>query len=278
VSPWLALLIYPFAPGIAARRLQGAWAGAVVPLVVTASAAVYLAEHGATTGDALAAAASLLRLLAGLSIGGACAAWIGARLAGREASARELAGPVLAAAGWAPCVFLAFLALAMAAGAGAATGVYAGIALLIWGVSAGIGIVAGEEECEPGRLLVASCLGLGGVLIGLWIALAAPPAPGVQAIRAPVPEAGIRAGDFLLVRAGNAPSDGALVLLRDPRSREAVLARRDRNGTLTPVGEIQVGPEKLQDWNIAGRVFFRFGTEGGGIVGPGEQSPKPSRD
>jgi len=261
----------------AARRLQRTWHGAVVPLLAVLSAGAFLLSRGAAFGDAAAGALALLRLLAGVAAGGLTASLVAARLVGREASWRDLAGPVAAAAGWAPGLFLLVLFLARVAGAGAASAVYAGVALLVWGVAAGFGIVAGDDEGEPGRLLVGSCLGIGGVLIGLWLALAAPPRPGVLLVRAPVAEPPIRAGDVLLVRRQDARGSGDLLLLRDPRSAEAVLARR-RNGTLTPVGRIQVDPEKLQDWNVAGRVFFRLGTGGAGTVGRGEQSVKPSQD
>ena len=120
-------------------------------------------------------------------------------------------------------------------------------------------------------------LGIGGVIIGLWCSYALPPQPWVFAIRQPVTAAPIQAGDFLLVRAGDT-DDFALVLLREPDSAEAVLVRRAGNGSLTPVGEIQMDPQMLQDWNMAGRVFFRFGELGGESVGPGEQRAKPSQD
>jgi hypothetical protein len=278
VPRWTALLLFPLIPTIAARRLQGAWHAAIVPVAVCAAVSGYLASHGVAGADALWSGASLLRVLLGMFVGGLVAAWIGARVVGRAASLRELAGPSLAAAGWAPCVFLLVVGIGHAASAGVAAGVYAGIALLIWGIAAGLGIIAGEEECEPGRLLVASCFGLGGVLIGLWVALAAPPAPWVQAVPAPVTEAPFTAGDLLLVRTEKSAESAGLFLLRKPDSREAVVVRRDGNGSLTPFGAIQVGSEMLQDWNNAGRVFFQYGTGGGETVDPGKQTPKPSQD
>jgi hypothetical protein len=278
VSRRLALILFPFVPTRAAERLAGSWLGAIVPALALLSVAVYLKAKGGGTGDVAAATVGLARVLGGVALGGLGASWIAARVAGREASMRALAGPVLAAAGWAPAVFVVFLLLMHAGGASSAAALFAGIALLIWGVAAGFGIVGGEEECEPGRLLVASCFGLGGVLIGLWVALAAPPAAPVQLVPSPVAREAIRPGDLLLVARSDADAEGDLVLLRDPGSHEAALAVRDRNGSLTPVGPIQVSREKLQDWNIAGHVFFRFGAGGGEIVVPAEQKPKRSRD
>jgi len=278
VSRPLALLLFPFVPTRAAQRLGGGVLGALAPLAVLAGVAVYLFAKGVAARDVLGAVLGLLRVLAGVSVGGLCAAWIGARVAAREASARELAGPVLAAAGWAPLVFVAFLLIGHAGGAGNAAALYAAIALLVWGVAAGFGILSGDADCEPGRLLVATCFGLGGVLIGLSAALAAPPAPPVQLVPSPVAEGTLRPGDLLLLGRAEPPAAGDLVLLRDPRSSEAVLASRESNGSLTPVGSIQVDRQKLQDWNIAGRVFFRFGAAGGASVGSAEQMPKPSQD
>ncbi|MHC4941081.1 MAG: hypothetical protein ACYTHK_19260 [Planctomycetota bacterium] len=275
---WSALLLFPFVPTIAARRLQASRIALLVPFVVCTAVALYLWASGVTLDDAWLSGASLFRVLAGLAIGGLAAAWVGARVTGRVATFGELAGPCCAAAGWAPCVFFCLVTIGNAAHAGAAAGVYAGIGLLIWGVAAGMGIVGGDTEPEPGRLLVASCFGLGGVLIGLWAALAAPPEPWVQAVRAPVTEAPIRAGDVLLVRTEKAGSSEGLFLLVREGTREAIIARRARNGSLTPLGEIQLGPEMLQDWNTAGRVFFQYGAEGGQSVADREQRPKTSPD
>ena len=277
MSRWLALLLFPVVPSIAARKLQGAWIAAVVPLVVAAAVAVYLVLHGAATSDSAWTGATLVRIFAGLAIGGAGASWIGARVVGRAASWTELAGPALAAAGWAPCVFIVFLGIGQMSGAGSAAGVYAGVGLLIWGIAAGFGIVGGEDDSEPGRLLVASCFGIGGAIIGLYVAYAVPPEPWAHAIRAPVSDAPIRAGSLLLVRTTQSAGP-AVILLRKPNSREAVLARRSANGSLTPLGEIQLEAETLQDWNNAGYVFFQFGATGGESVGTGEQIVKPSQD
>jgi hypothetical protein len=93
-----------------------------------------------------------------------------------------------------------------------------------------------------------------------------------------VTEAPFAAGDLLLVRTEKSAKSAGLFLLRKPDSREAVVVRRDGNGTLTPFGSIQVRPEMLQDWNNAGRVFFQYGTGGGETVDPGKQTPKPSQD
>jgi hypothetical protein len=65
-----------------------------------------------------------------------------------------------------------------------------------------------------------------------------------------------RAGGTLLVRRGEAPEPGALVVVRDPASSRLFLARRGASG-LVPEGDPPPGPPSR--WETLGRAFFFFG-------------------
>jgi hypothetical protein len=251
---------------------------AILPLLTTAGAWAYLRAGGASGVDATWAAATILRLFFGMIAGGAIASWIGARLIGRAALVSQVLGPAAVAAAWAPVVFLAFLWLGNAMDAAAASGLYAGIALLIWGIAAGFGIIGADEEPDPGRLLVASCLGFGGAILGAWAAHESPPGLWVRAVPAPVSEGGIEQGRFLLIRTNSAETGAAYLLLQDPDSREAVLVTRSAAGALTAVGEIRPDSRMFKKYNIAGRVFFQIGGPGSGSVALGEPTEKSSRN
>lgn len=261
---------------VAARKLQRRAVGLLVPVVSVALGAAYVARGGGDTDEIVATALSLGRLLGGLMLGGVAAAWVGARVVGRPATLRELIGPCAAAAGWAPFVYLAVLGIARLSGVGEPAPVYAAMALLLWGIAAGFGIVAGDHEVEPGRLLVASCFGLGGTILGIWAAHELPPALPVRAIRAPVEAPPVEVNRFVLVRSGD--EQGPLLVLTKPGTRVRALARRNADGDLEPVGETVETLDSLRSWDITGRVFFQVGGPAGGGVLPSEQSTKPSRN
>jgi hypothetical protein len=278
VSSLSAILLFPFVPSIAARSLQSARWVVLLPVLTTAAAWIYLLAGGASAADAGWAAATVLRLYAGLILGGVLASWIGARIVGRTARLSQLWGAASVAGAWAPLVFLAFLWFGNVVDAAAASALYAGIAVLIWGVAAGFGIISGDAEPEAGRLLVASCLGIGGSILGVWAAHEAPPRLWVRAVPAPVSEGPIEAGRFLLIRTNSAENNAAYLLLSDPASTEAVLVRRSPSGVTEPVGEIRPESRMIQKFDIAGRVFFQIGGSFAGSVSDSEQRDNSSRN
>lgn len=222
--------------------------------------------------DSTWAAATVLRVFLGMVFGGLLASWIGARLVGRAAQIRQLIAPVAVAAGWAPLIFLAFVWIGNVMEAGAASALYAGIALLIWGIAAGLGIIGGDDEPEPGRLLVASCLGFGGAILGAWTAHEMPPAPWVQAVPAPVSEGPFEQGRFLLIRAESVENRAAYLLMQDPDSSEAILVTRSATGELSAVGKIRPESAMFKKYDITGRVFFQIGNSDAGSVSLGGQT------
>jgi len=273
VPRWTALLFFLFAPTLAARWLASSRVACAFPLLVAACIALALLGAGVETGDALATSLTFLRYSYGLAVGGALLSVVGTRLIGRTASVWDVFGPASAAAGWLPFAFVGFLGLAHLAGAGATAGLFAGLLLLLWGTAAGIGIIGGDDGGEPGRMLVAICLGLSGCLIGFWGAHSAPPPASVMVLRAPFESGAIRPGSVLLVRSDPAPPASALVLLREAGTREAVFVQLRADGSRIPLGEVTLAPQMLQDWNIAGRVFLRLGGPGVWGVVRAEQTP-----
>jgi len=250
----------------------------VLPFLFAAVIALCLMVAGVHSGDAWVTAATFLRYVLGLAIGGTSLGMLSLRIVGRDATWKDLLGPSCAAAAWAPFVFVTFLGIAQLAGAGAASGLYAGLLVLLWGAAAGMGIVGGNDAVEPGRLLVATCLGLSGCLFGFWGSHQLSPEVSVTAVRAPFRTSDIRPGNVLLVRSDTTPVASSVVLLRETGTREAVFVTIDRNGYRTPLGKLSIERKMLQDWNIAGRVFFRFGSPGGWSVVGTEQTPQLSQD
>lgn len=275
---WTALLFFPFAPALAARWLQRSLVACTLPAVVGILIGTGFLVAGTSAGDAWATAGTYVRFTYAVAVGGTLCGLAALRLVGRDAGWKDLMGPGCAAAAWAPFAFVAFLVMAQALGAGAASGLYSGLLLLIWGAATGMAILSGEERSEPGRLLVGTCLALSGCLVGFWTAHRIPPPVPVQAVRSPFEADRIYPGQILLVRTGASVEGPALVLLRETGTNEAAFARLDRNGNRTLVGDISVTPKMLQDWNIAGRVFFRFGSPGAGSVVGTEQTPQVSQD
>ena len=249
-----------------------------MPLVPSVAAGLFLARQGCDAGDALWSALTVLRYLFAIAACGTLFSLVAVRIMDRAAGWKAMFGPACAAVAWAPFVFLLLLALYRATGAGAPAALYAGLTLLLWGVAAGTGIIGGEEGGEPGRLLVASCLGLSGCILGMFIAHRAPPPAPVLHERAPFTSDGIARGDFLLVRRGKNVPTGAIVLLRKRGSRQPLFARVAPDGKLALIGKVDARPNMLREWDIMGRVFFRLGSWHATDVVPSKQSPNVSQD
>jgi hypothetical protein len=237
MRPWRALLLFPARPGAAAAALPplAGLAAPGPPLLLLA----YLAARGCRLADAGLAAAGLLLVVLGLGLGG----WLASEIARRVlAGGAPRRGPhvCLVFAAWSATLFA--LALLVTGSALAA-----GLGVLVWGVVAGTGVVAGDAE--PGRALVASCTGASGAILG------------VLAIGFLVHEHLVMVlpsdRGTALVRRGDGGEPGALVLARDPVSTTLFLARRRAAG-LEPDAKPPPGPPA--GWAVVGRVFFFFGT------------------
>lgn len=278
MSRWTALLLFPFLPAPAARRLQGSRVAVALPLLFAVLVGGFFVVAGAGTNDAVAVGLTYARYVYGLALGGTVFGILALRVAQREATWKDLVGPACAAAAWLPFAFVTLLGIADALGAGAAAGLYAGLLVLLWGAAAGMGAIAGEEAPEPGRLLVATCLGLTGCLLGLGAMHRVPPLVPVTAVRAPFDGRIVRQGNILLVRSDPDARGPCVVLLREAGTEEAVFVFLAPNGNRTVLGDVTLQPKMLQDWNIAGRVFFRLGGPGGWSVVGTEQTPKMPQD
>jgi len=255
------VLCFPLRPAAAAPALQRSPAGGLAALVLPLVLAAFLLARGARAADAAAAGAALLLLEAGLGLGGA-AGTLAARLLLQAGGLPRPAAPSLVFAAWALLLFLLTALLAAWLGAGAAAPLFAGMAVLVWGVMAGMGFVAGGAEVEQGRALVASCVGAAGAVLGVLGAGLLVQATLVVAVPAPAAAASFAAGDLLLVRRESGPAPGTLVVVVDPGTREAFLARVRHLGSYEPVGGDAAAWGRGR-WTPLGRVFFHFGGAGG---------------
>lgn len=272
----LAVLLFPLRPGAATRALRSGRVAALVPLAPAVALFAYLHRKGCALEDAAVASGALgLVVVAMGALGALAAAPAGLVLGNTErTSARFLARltPCLVAAAWAPVVFLVFLFAARWLGSGATAALVAGLAALGWGVVAGVSLVGEGPHRDGGRAIVASCIGLAGALAGAWIGLLAA-REAVLVVPSPVAAESFHPGDLLLVRRGPVPEPGGLVLLRRPGTAEAVVARLENDGTARPLGDLRLPPEEFRNWDIAGRLFFKFGGGGGATVGKSGQTP-----
>jgi hypothetical protein len=234
VSPLRAVLLFPVRPGAATRALRGAGGAGAVVLLPPCALGAYLTVRGC------APAGLLLR---------------------RPPRVRPYLVGCLVFAAWTAILFPVLLVLLTAAGAGGLAGLGSGLALLVWGVAAGLFVLGDDETTEPGRGLVASCGALSGALLGLFVAGWAATLL-VWPWRAPVAVGGARRGDLLLVVRDRSPG-AADLLLAENAAGAAVLARRGPDGRLAPTGET---PAVAGPWQARGRVFFRFGGPWGGSV------------
>jgi hypothetical protein len=235
MRPWRALLLFPARPRAAAAALPP-WAALAAPgppLLLLA----YLAARGCRLADAGLAAAGLLLLILGLGGGG----WLASALARRLFENAPRRGPQvhLVFAAWTVTIFVAALLLS-----GSALG--AGLGVLVWGVVAGTGVLADDEE--PGRALVASCAGTSGAVLGL-LALGLF-VHGRMVMVVPTPSG------TALVRRGEVAEQDSLVLARDPLSASLFLARKGASG-LAPEAKAPSGAPS--GWTVVGRVFFFLG-------------------
>jgi hypothetical protein len=238
ISLLRALLLFPVRPSAAAAALARRPVAALAALGPPALLLAYLPARGCGAADAAATALGLLCLVLGMGLGGALAA----ALAGRLAGAAPGGVPVhLVFGAWGVLLFLLAAAGAAALGLGAAAPLAAALAVLVWGVVAGTGVVG--AGAETGRALVASCTGAAGAIAGAVVTGVAVFAHLVLAVPAPSGAPGVPAGTPLLVRPDEAPPPGTLVLLRDPPA----LARA-APGAPPPLG----------------RVFFLLGGRWGG--------------
>lgn len=262
MGPLAALLRFPVSPAAATRALSRRPAAVSVLALPPLLLLLWLVLLGCGAGDALAAAAGLLILLAGLATAGAAAAALASRIVLLPRTFRERIGPCAAAAAWAILLLAsAFAAFEPLTGVGSAP-LAAAFSILVWGTMAGLGIVEADEAPEGGRGLVASCAGLFGSLLGLTAAAALAGKILVFAVPSPPAPPDFPAGAPILVRPGECPREGALLLVRDGPAGPPRLARRKGDGSL------EATPPLRPDARAIGRVFFRIaGAGGAGAVG-----------
>lgn len=269
--PIRALLTFWAQPAEATRALETSRAAWFAPLVPALALFCHLSARGCEALDAAASALALLLLVLGLGLGGALATYPASFLTAATYRIRERAGPCLVFAAWTAILFAAVALFCRAVGVGAEAALYTSIVLVVWGGAAGTALVAGPQTEDAGRALVGSCIGLAGALGGLLLALMLVHAELVFVAPAPVEVAGLKPGDTMLIRRALAPPAGSIVLLQD--GRETVLARAGSEGELTPLGNIAEATFRSHKWNVAGRVFFKFGGSWGGTVVFGGRSP-----
>jgi len=272
VSPLRAVLLFPVRPASATRALSGARVTAAVVLAPPCALGAYLSVRGCAPADALLTAVALFLAVVGLGLGGALAGGVAGIILGRPLRVRPHLVGCLVFAAWTAVLFPALLAVLAVAGAGGLAGLGSGLALLVWGVVAGRGVLGDDGALEPGRSLVASCTALSGALLGLVVA-----GWGATQLvwpwRAPVALEGARPGDLLLVVRDRSPG-AADLLLAENAAGAVVLARRGADGRIAPVGGTPAG---RGPWRARGRVFFRFGGAFGGSVLSGQHLRPGSR-
>ncbi len=239
MAPLRAILLFPVRPGVAAEALAGCRASALAAPAPPLLLSCFLAARGCRVADAAATAAGLLLLVLGLGAGGTLASAVARRIL-PDAPRRPLHAHLVFAA-WAMAILVTALFVTGSA-------VASGFAVLVWGVVAGMGVLA--PLAEPGRALVASCAGTLGAILGLLLLGLAVQGNLVMAVPAP------DGRGTLLVRRGEATEPGATVLARDPASNRLFLARRGALG-LVPEGAAPPGPAAA--WTPVGRVFFFLG-------------------
>ena len=265
VSTLRAVLLYPVRPGDTARALAARPQVLLVLLLPPLAAGLGLLILGVGLEDAAATGLALVLVLLGLTLGGACASWPGARIAGARLSVRALLPVCAVAAFWTP-LLLVGLALALrAAGAGPAAVLVAALLVLLHGVACGFGIVRGDEVEDAGRGGVASCVGLAGALLALWLVLIGVQGTLVFVVRAPVTlessaiESPVDAGDLLLFRRTERAPSGSFVLMRERGGSEGVFALTSRAEAPVALGTGLEIKQLSSDWDIAGRAIFVFG-------------------
>jgi hypothetical protein len=267
-----ALLLFPFRPSDAIPSLEGRIAPYLAPLAPAAVLAAYLLARGAAAADALVAGAALLLCVAGAGLAGGLVAPLAARFTGATFRWTGRLGIGLLFAAWTAPLFVALVVALQWAGAGVAAPLYAALVLVCWAVAVGAAVVAPDEDSEGGRNLVGGCLGMAGALAGFWGALMLVQAHLLVVVPAPTDGPDFERADALVVRVSRNVQRGDLLLLRERNGREAVLARVGETA-LEPSGKVDSASFASREWDIAGRVFFRFGGRLGGSVVGGGQTP-----
>jgi len=249
------------------RALAGSRAALAAPLAPAALLLGFLWMRGCSAADAAAAALGLLALLVGLAFGGTAACYPASFFTGSAFLPLDRAGPCAVFAAWTALLWTLVLIVAKLLGMGPEAAIFTSLFVVVWGVGVGTHIVTGDDEVEPGRRLVGSCLGLTGALGGLVAALVVVQAELVMVVASPLDTGGLEAGDALIVRRDEEPPAGSLVLLRE--GREAALGRVSPGGVATVVGEtLEKG-----NWTVFGRVFYTFGGVWGGRALLDAESP-----
>ena len=155
--------MFPLIPAPAARRLRGSHLAIGLPAVLSIGIGALFLAAGAAAGDAWACALTYARYGYGTAAGGTLAGLLALRVVSTEGSWKDLFGPACAAAAWAPFAFVGILGVAQFFGAGSAAGLYAGLAVLLWGAAAcmavfyrgrnsGTGTIAGRDVPRIERL------------------------------------------------------------------------------------------------------------------------------
>jgi hypothetical protein len=264
-----ALLLFPFRPADAIEALESRVAPFLAPLVPAAAFSAYLWARGCTGGDAAVAGLALLGCVVAAGLAGGLASPLAAMFTGASFGWSGRIGISLLFAAWTAPLFALLIVLLQLVGAGVAAPLYAALVMVCWAVAVGAAVVAPEEGAEGGRGLVGGCLGMAAALVALWGALLLVQTNMLIIIPAPADGPGFERADALIVRVSPDTGPGELLLLRERYGREAVLARVGEDG-LEPSGKVDIEAFTSHTWDIAGRVFFRFGGAwGGSVVGSG---------
>jgi hypothetical protein len=221
---------------------------------------LYLLARGCNGSDAAIAAVAMLVTIGGLGAGGALGSLAAARLTESTVGPLRRLGQSLLFATWAALLFLLLVCCGLLSGAASLSPLVAALVLLVWGATAGAGIVAGQRDVAAGRAFIASCVGLSGALAGLWLALTLVQSQLLLVVPSPRDERP------LLVRREGAVRPGATALQEAADGSRRRLAVRGGNGRFEPLQE-HAGPSAVSiRWNTLGHVFFQMGGPWGGSV------------
>lgn len=267
MSPFVAPLLFAFKPSEAAAALRGRGSAALLLPLPGVLVALWLRARGCAVGDAAAVGAALAALLVAVAAGGWLAAVPASRILGGAWPLAAMIGPSAAAALWAALIPGPLMMIAHAAGMKATAALFTGFCMLLWGLRVAHALLTWEGgEREGGRALVAACVAAAGSILAFHVAMTAVERSLVIALPSPIETPEMRRFDYLFVRVGATPREGEIAWLVEQGSRESAFAEVLAGGSTRFLGRFREDPEASRKWDIAGRVFFQCGGEGGGSV------------
>ncbi len=276
MSPLVAPLLFAFRPSEAAAALRGKGAAALLVLLPGLLLALWLHARGCAPSDARAVGAAVTVMLVALAAGGWLAAIPAARILGREWPLAAMVAPSAVTALWAALIPAPLMMIAHAVGMRATAALFTGFCMLLWGLWVARALLEWEGgEREGGRALVAACLAAAGSILAFHVAISAVERSLVIALPSPIETPQIRRFDYLLVRVGTRPHPGEIAWLVEEGSRESAFAEIGEDGAPRFLGRFREDPATSRKWDVAGRVFFQCGGEGGGSVLPARRHPVP---